>query len=237
MILRLPGGFLWAFLPPLATAVVFIILNDRKIINISEPSIPYPVFAVFGTVLWQIFVYSLNAPLRIVTEAKPLLSKINFPKEALILSSLGQTLFNVGIKLLILIVFFIIFKIPLTWGVPCSLLAILLLVLLGLAFGLFLTPVGLLYTDVSHGLTILTTIWFFLTPVVYPPPTSYPLSLLAKLNPVSPILVGVRDLATRGVLHNPIEFFIVAILMVGFFIATWIVYRIAMPILIERMSA
>lgn len=75
-------GILWAFLPPLITAVIFITLNSRKIINVEETSIPYPVFAIFGTVLWQIFVYSLNAPLRVVTASKSLLTKINFPREA-----------------------------------------------------------------------------------------------------------------------------------------------------------
>jgi lipopolysaccharide transport system permease protein len=75
-------GILWAFLPPLITAVIFITLNSRKVINVEETSIPYPVFAIFGTVLWHFFVYSLNAPLRVVTASKSLLTKINFPREA-----------------------------------------------------------------------------------------------------------------------------------------------------------
>ncbi len=54
-----------------------------------------------------------------------------------------------------------------------------LLILLGLAIGLLLTPVGLLYTDIAAGLVIFTQVWFFATPVVYPAPESFPLSLLA----------------------------------------------------------
>jgi lipopolysaccharide transport system permease protein len=230
-------GIIWAFLPPLVTALVFIILNDREIINIGETPIPYPVFAIFGTVLWQVFVFSLNAPLRVINASKSLLTKINFPREALVLSSLGQTLFNAGIKIVILILVFILFKIPFTWGVPFSLLALIILVLLGITFGLLLTPIGLLYTDVLHGLTVITTIWFFVTPVVYPPPTNFPFSLLATLNPVSPILVGARSLATEGVLLTPISFFVVTVLMVLFLIIAWVVYRFAMPIIVERMSA
>ena len=166
-----------------------------------------------------------------------MLAKINFPKEALILSGLGQTLFNLSIKLLILIAVFIIFKIPITWGVPLSLLAILVLVLLGTTFGLLITPVGILYTDISQGLTVVTGLWFFLTPVVYPSPTSFPFSLLAVLNPVSPILVGARDLATQGVLHNSIPFFTVTCIMLLVLAVSWVIYRLAIPILVERMSA
>ena len=230
-------GIVWAFLPPIVTALIFIVLNSRQIVTIGETPIPYPVFAIFGTVLWQVFVFSLNAPLRIVTAAKSLLTKINFPKEVLIVSCIGQALFNLGIKLLILMAVCIVFKIPLTWGIPFSLLCMVLLVLLGITFGLCLIPLGLLYMDVSHGLTILTTLWFFITPVVYPPPTTFPFTLLTTLNPVSPILVGARDLATRGVLHNPGSFFIVTFLMLSLLMVIWIVYRLAMPILVERMSA
>lgn len=230
-------GFLWAFVPPIATALIFVVLNSRKLINIGETHIPYPAFALFGTVLWQVFVDSLNAPLRVVTASKPMLAKINFPKEALILSGLGQTLFSLSIKLLILVFVFIVFKIPVTWGIPLSLLAILVLVLLGTTFGLLVTPVGVLYTDIAQGLTVITGLWFFLTPVIYPPPSSFPFSLLATLNPVGPILVGARDLATQGVLHNPASFFMVTAIMMIVLFLTWVVYRLAVPILVERMSS
>ncbi len=230
-------GVFWAFLPPIAMALVFIVLNSRKVINIGETNIPYPAFAIFGTVLWQIFVDSLNAPLKAVSASKRILAKVNFPKEAIIMAGMGQALFNLGIKLLILIVVFIIYKLPLGWGTALSLLAILDLVLLGMMFGLLITPIGVLYTDIALGLTVVTGLWFFVTPVVYPPPTSYPFSLLAILNPVSPILVGARDLATEGVLHNPIPFFVVTVLMFVLLLITWVVYRLAIPILVERMSA
>lgn len=230
-------GIFWAFLPPIAMALVFVVLNSRKVINLAETNIPYPAFAMFGTVLWQVFVDSLNAPLRVVTAAKPMLAKINFPKEALILSGLGQTLFSLSIKLVILVAVFVIFKIPVTWGTPVSILAILDLVLLGTMFGLLITPVGVLYSDVAQGLSVITGLWFFITPVVYPPPTNFPFSLLATLNPVSPILVGARDLATEGVLHNHIPFFVVTCAMLVVLMVTWVVYRLAIPILVERMSA
>ena len=230
-------GVFWAFLPPVCTALIFIFLNSRKIINIGATDIPYPVFALFGTVLWQIFVYSLNAPLKVVSSAKPLLGKINFPKESLILSSIGQTFFDAGTKMVILIAVFVIFNIPVTWGVLFSLPAILILILLGITLGLALTPIGLLYTDISNSLTIITTLWFLITPVVYPPPTGFPFSLLATVNPVSPILLGVRDLATKGMLLNPVAFFVVTCLVLLVFIVTWIVFRLSMTILIERISA
>ena len=230
-------GILWAFFPPIATALIFIVLNNRKIINIGDTVIPYPAFAMFGTVLWQVFVESLNAPLKVVTRSKNMLSKINFHREALILSAFEQTLFSLCIKLLILIAVFIFFQIPVTWSTLLCLPAILILVLLGLTFGLLLTPLGILYTDITQGLTIITGLWFFITPVVYPPLTSFPFSLLTILNPVGPILTGARDIACKGVLNDPTQFFIITFLIFIFFIIAWIIYKLTLPILIERMKA
>ena len=230
-------GIFWAFLPPLVTAMVFILLNNRRIINIEQTSIPYPVFAIVGTVLWQIFVYSFNAPLRVVNASKSMLTKINFPREALILSSIGQAFFDTGIKVVLLVAVLVICKVQFTWGVFFAPTALLILILLGITCGLLLTPIGLLYTDISHGLTIVTTAWFFLTPVVYPLPARLPFSLIAILNPVSSILAGVRDLATAGIVHNPIAFLTVSFLTLFFLIVALIIYRLAMPIVVERISA
>jgi lipopolysaccharide transport system permease protein len=230
-------GIFWAFLPPIATGLIFVILNSRKVINISETDIPYPAFVMFGTVLWQVFADSLNAPLKVVTASKAMLAKINFPGEALILCGIGKTLFSCSIKLLVLAAVFIVFKIPATWGLPLSLAALTVLILLGTTFGLLLTPVGLLYTDIAQGLNVLIGLWFFLTPVVYPAPRNFPFSLLATLNPVSPILVGTRDLATQGILRNPVSFFVVTGSMFVVLFLAWVIYRLAIPILVERMSA
>lgn len=104
-------GLLWAFLPPIVTALIFIILHQQEVFTVRETSIPYPAFVLVGTVLWQVFVDSINAPLRSVIAAKPMLAKIKFPYEALILSAMGQVLFNLGIKLVILAVVFIVFSI------------------------------------------------------------------------------------------------------------------------------
>ena len=230
-------GVLWAFLPPIATALVFVVLNSQKVINIGTTDIPYPAFVMFGTVLWQLFTKSLNAPLKAVGSAKSMLAKINFPKEALILSAMGQALFELGINLLILAAVFVIFRVPLTWGVLLAPLAVLMLMLLGITLGLLLTPIGTLYRDVSAAIGTITSLWFFITPVVYPPLQRWPFSLLSILNPVSPLLSGARDLATKGTLSDPILLAVVSVLTLLVLIFAWVLYRLAMPILIERMSA
>jgi lipopolysaccharide transport system permease protein len=230
-------GILWAFVPPIIASVIFIVLKSRNVVNFGETDIPYPVYVLVGTILWQLFTESLNAPLKSVTMAKPLLAKINFPREALIISSIYLVVFNLLIKLVVLAVILVIYQMPLTWGLLLAPLAILMLVLLGIGAGLLLTPLGALYTDVATSLPIIVQLFFFVTPVVYPPPQTFPFALLVILNPVSPLLIAARDLIAKGEITNIVPFVVVSGLTVVILFAAWVIYRIALPIIIERMSA
>src|SRR5690349_13211775 len=91
-------GYGWAFLPPLAASMTFIFLNSQGIIHISGTAIPYPAFAMIGTLLWQVFVEALQGPSGAIAQAQPMLSKINFPREAIILSGLYKVVFNFAIR-------------------------------------------------------------------------------------------------------------------------------------------
>ncbi|MBW1795618.1 MAG: ABC transporter permease [Deltaproteobacteria bacterium] len=230
-------GVFWAFLPPIVAGLVFIILQSKKVVNFGETDIPYPVFVLVGTTLWQLFTESLNAPLSAVIQAKPMLAKINFPREALIVSAFYQILFSLLIKSVIIVGIFLVFRVQVTFGLLLAPLAILMLILMGISLGLLLTPLGTLFTDIQSSLMMGTQFLFFVTPVVYPPPQTFPYSLITTLNPVSPILMGARDLLTKGVITNIGPFLVVSCLTLVALFAAWIIYRVALPIIIERMSA
>ncbi len=230
-------GIFWAFIPPLVSSLLFILLQQQQVVNIPDPGMPYPLFVLVGTTLWQTFADAAIAPLKVVSEARPLLAKINFPREALILSAVYQTLFGFLWKGLLIVAVLVWFGCPLG---PRSLLAlglVLLLIWLGIVIGLALTPLGMLITDVSSMLTLALQLGFFLTPVVYPPPRSLPYSLLASLNPVSPCLVASRELLAHGTISNPGQVLAVAAALVVATFVTWVVYRVSMPIVVERISA
>jgi lipopolysaccharide transport system permease protein len=230
-------GVVWAFVPPIVTSVIFVFLQARNIINFGETNIPYPVYVLVSVLLWQVFTESLNGPLKSVTAAKPLLVKINFPREALIVSSFYMVVFNLLIKALILGVIFVVFRIPLTWGLVLAVIPVFMLIFLGFGVGLFITPLGVLYNDVATSLPVITQLFFFVTPVVYPPPQTFPLSLIVILNPVSPLLIAARDWITTGQINNlPAMLIISGFSLILLFVA-WIIYRIALPIIIERISA
>ena len=230
-------GIIWAFIPPIITAAGFTLAKGNGVINIGNTDLPYPAYVMFSMTLWQTFVEALNGPIQAVTSAKSMLARINFPREAIILSKLGEVFFNFGIKLILIFLLFLWFKMPITASVIIAPVALIHLVLLGTFLGLILAPMSALYKDISMGITLITGFWLFLTPVVYPVPSEGMFGAIVRLNPVTPLLVTTRELATTGVISDPVGFWIASgISLVGLVVA-WIIYRVAMPYVVERMSS
>jgi lipopolysaccharide transport system permease protein len=230
-------GYVWAFLPPVVTTLVFVFLNSQKIINVGDTDIPYPAYVLIGTLLWQGFVDALNSPLRAMSESKSFLVKINFPREALVLAGVGEVLFNFTIRLVLFFAVFLWYRLSLPLSILLAPVGILALIALGLMFGLLLAPLGMLYQDLEKALPLITTVWLLLTPVVYPPLTNWPASLLSSLNPVSPLLVTTREMLTQGSFSQLTGFMVVGFTTCILLLLVWILCRLALPHLIERMGA
>jgi lipopolysaccharide transport system permease protein len=230
-------GYFWAVFPPLVTSAVLILLKSSAVMDIKEINMPYPAYVMIGTVFFQLFVDALNAPLKVVTESKAILTKINLPREALILSGMGQVLFSFAIKLVLLVGILIYFKTPVTWTAVFLPIPWLGLLLLGTMLGILLIPVGLLYKDIQSALLIATQGLVFLTPVAYPPGTGGVLGKIININPLTPLLMGARDLVTQGIPANLTPFLIVFGLTLVLLFVGWIIYRLALPIIIERIGA
>lgn len=229
-------GYAWAFLPPLVASLTFILLRSGGAINVQDSGIPYSALVIIGTLLWQVFVDALQNPIRLMSTSKQMLIKINFPREALILSAFQMAMINLGIRLLILIPFLIYFQLGLSLSILLAPLGLLMLVLLGLCFGTFLAPLGGLYQDVQKGITMCLTFWMFLTPVVFPTVRAGLLGRVMTLNPVTPLLATTRDWMTAQPPQFLTGFWIVsALTLIGLAVA-WLVYRVVLARVIERMG-
>jgi len=230
-------GILWAFILPLANTVTWIFLNKAGIISVGETDIPYPLYVFTGAMLWAVLIDSINAPLAQTNSARAMLAKLNFPREALIVSGIYQTLFNTAIKIGLLLAAVTIMGINPGWGLLLFPLAIVSLLLVGTAIGLLITPVGMLYTDVGRGLQLLMQFLMYLSPVVFPMPKDGWAATLFQWNPLTPVIVTARDWLTGVAPAMLPQFLLVNAAALLLLLVVWVVYRLAMPILIERMSA
>jgi lipopolysaccharide transport system permease protein len=231
-------GYLWAFVPAVLVAVSFTLAGQASILNVPVTGVPYPVFALVGTVLWQTFAEAINGPLAALAASRPLLAKIRFPCEAVVLAKLGELCFNFLLKLVLVALVLVIFRVPVGREVLLAPFAVLALVMLGAALGLFLAPIAGLYEDVGRGLSVLLGLWFFLTPVIYQKvaPGSF-LDWVNFLNPVTPLLVTARELLTSGRVSRPVEFLVVGGLTAPLLLLGLMFYRFGIAFSIERSGA
>jgi lipopolysaccharide transport system permease protein len=230
-------GILWAFILPLANTFTWIFLSKTGIVSVSSTALPYPVYVFTGTMLWAIFMEALNAPLQHVNAAREMLAKLSFPREAIIVSGIYQTVLNAGIKVALLLGVLVFMGIYPGWNLLLFPLGIASLLLIGTALGLLVTPIGLLYGDVGRALPLLMQFLMYVTPVVFPMPKEGWAATLFYLNPLTPLILTARDWLTG---HPPefLGYFVaVNILAMILLVLMWGIYRMAMPILIERMSA
>jgi lipopolysaccharide transport system permease protein len=229
-------GYVWAIIPPLVASLPFVFLNSQGVVSMGETKIPYAAYAMIGTIIWQVFVDALGSPLKTVSAAKAMLSRINFPREALLLAGLGMVIFNFLIRLVLLIGVFAWFKIvppPSALLFPVGVIA---LTILGFMIGVLVTPLGLLYNDVQQTIPIAAMFVMFLTPVLYPQPGSGLAGVITAWNPLTPLVMTTRDWLTLGTTSHLFSFSIVSISACVLLFLGWVIYRVSLPHVISRIG-
>jgi len=230
-------GFLWAIILPLANTVVWVMLSQSGIVTVSGTGLPYAAYVFTGTMLWATLMDALNMPLQVLSASKAMLAKINFPRGALLVAGVYQTLFNAFIKTVIMVVALALMGIYPGWSLLLFPLGLFSLILVGTAIGLLITPIGLLYGDVGRGIPVLMQFLMYLTPVVLPMPQGGLLAKLFHFNPMTPLIATARGWLTGGVLEPSGYFLLVNLAALAVLLMMWVVFRLAMPILIERMGS
>ena len=229
-------GFLWAILLPLANTLVWVFISGSGLVKVSETAIPYAVYVFTGTMFWAIFMDAVNAPLQQVGAAKQMLAKLNFPREALIVSGIYQTLFNASIKVVLMLLVLPFLGVGLGWNLLLIPISLISLVLVGTSLGLILTPIGALYSDVGKALPLLMQFLMYLTPVVYPIPKEGMAATLFALNPIAPIILTARDWLTGMPADHLSAYVSMNLIAIFILILALLIFRLAMPILIERIG-
>lgn len=229
-------GFLWALILPLGNAAAWLLMRSAGIVDTGDTDMPYALYVFIGTMCWSIFADALHAPVQQATGAKPLLAKVSFPPESLVISGGYQTALAAAIKLVLVVVAVLCSGIAPGAGMLLLPLGAVILILAGTALGLLLTPIGLLYTDVAKSLPLLTQFLMYLSPVVYAVPPAGAMAELMRLNPATPLIAAMREWAVGGV-SVPTDMLAVVAGSLALVFVLWAVFKAAMPILVERIGS
>ncbi|MGH7797637.1 MAG: ABC transporter permease, partial [Candidatus Binatia bacterium] len=191
-------GYVWAVVPQIATVGVFAFLYASRVLPIGGTRIAYVAYALWGISVWQLFSGCLSSCTTSLVSSGSLVTKVNFPREALVIAALGQPVFDFFVRLVPVVAVFIWYGVTPSWGVIFLPFVLMPIMLLALGLGFVLSIANLVMRDTGNALGTVLTVGMFLTPVLYPPPVRWPFVLVNLLNPLSPLLTASQDLIAEG---------------------------------------
>lgn len=195
-------GFAWAFLQPLATLAIFFFVFG-KAIKVDTGNIPYLVFALTGLTAWAYFSFVVsNAGKSIISESA-MIKKIYFPRLVIPLSKALVGVIDFLISFLLLIIAMIYFQVPITTNILWLPLFLILITLVSLGVGIWISALSIRFRDVQHIIPFFIQIGLYATPVAYSAnliPEKYQI-IYYLLNPLVGVIEGFRWCMIGGELH------------------------------------
>jgi ABC-2 type transport system permease protein len=182
-------GYLWSVGRPL---LLFAVMLEVFTHLIRFKGIAhYPVLLLMNIVLFGFFSEATSAAVSSVVSQEAIVRKTQFPRLVIPLAVVLTGCFNLGLNLVVTIIFLLGFGIMpmLTW----LLLPVLFLLLFGLttAVSMILSSLYPRFRDVGIIWAVFVTALFYATPVIYPLQKlagHHTLFTLVSLNPIAPIL-------------------------------------------------
>ena len=228
-------GYFWIVIPAALITVGVWTASRAGVLDPGGTALPYPLFAFIGTMVWQVFAEGVEVPHQAIEGARSYLTRVMFPREAIVLAQLYESLINTGVRLIA--VFMVM-----SFAGHISLAAVSLVMacfavtlLLAVGLGGLLAPFMLLFADAHNSFKLFLTYGLFLSPALYMPQRGGIFATLVEWNPVSPLMKAARDAAEHGVYSEPATMAVITVAAVLLLlVGLWIVRR-SVPIVVERM--
>ncbi|HYC59647.1 MAG TPA: ABC transporter permease [Thermoanaerobaculia bacterium] len=186
-------GALWVMGQPLVSMLIFTLLFGRVAKLQSETAVPYPVFVLSGTIMWNFVAATIQHAGNSLIGSSFLISKVYFPRLVIPLANGLTNLVDFGVAALLLIPVMAWYSVLPGVEIVLLPLVVLVAVLFAVGVGLWVAALNVEYRDVRIVIPWILQIAMFVAPVVYPLealPQKY--RWLAQLNPVSGIIEGFR---------------------------------------------
>jgi ABC-type polysaccharide/polyol phosphate export permease len=202
-------GWTWSLINPLANVVIYSIVFS-VFLKVQPPTghpsglKSFPLFLLCALVPWTFFSTGLVQSTESLLLNANLIKKTYFPRELLVMASVGSVAITMLIETAVLAVILLITgNMVLVW-LPVVVVLIALQAVLVLGIGLMLSVLNVYFRDFRYLITILLQVLFYATPIVYPiryvPRHSdvlgvtIPVRYIYNLNPLTRFMEGYRDL-------------------------------------------
>ena len=188
-------GYIWSVLKPLFlfailyVVFVYVLQMDRGVPH-------FAVTLLLGVVLWSFFTEATSNGLGSIVNRGDLIRKLNFPKYIIVISGTISSLINLGINLLVVILFALINGVDFTWHVLWMIPLVLELYVFALGIAMLLSALNVKFRDTGYIWEIFLQAAFYATPIIYPltmvMERSQKAAEILFINPVAQIIQDAR---------------------------------------------
>jgi lipopolysaccharide transport system permease protein len=166
------------------------------------------------------------------------MARVNFPKEALLVSAAAQTLVSLALRVIVIVVACLTAGVALKPSFGLVVIPVFGLLLFGTVVGTLLVPAGALFGDVQKLVLAMTTPLMLVAPVAYPPEAAQGVvRTLMELNPLTPLILLARALMLGTASQSWYAVLTVSLASTAGLLASWVFYRLAVPVIIEKLEA
>jgi lipopolysaccharide transport system permease protein len=194
-------GYSWTLVNPLSQMLILTFVFSRILqVPTGIPGVPYTLFLFMGLLPWNFFSAAVSSATGSVSGAAGLVTKVYFPREILPIAAILTKVVDLLVGLLILTGLMVFFGHLPAWTSVWVPLLFLVQFVFTVGLSLPLAALNLYFHDVSFLVGVALTLWFYLTPVLYPlsrVPEGY--QWLFDLNPNSLFIEAYRRVVLQGI--------------------------------------
>lgn len=185
-------GFAWAIVQPVAMMLLFTLVFSN-FAKLPSDGAPYPLFVYAALLPWGYFSRSLDKSSFSIVAESNLISKVYFPRIVVPISGVLVGLVDFAIAFFLLLAMMAFYGVMPSWEALFIPMFLLLAMLTSLAVSLWLAALFVRFRDIAAAMPLVTQLWMFATPVVYPSslvPEQW--KWLYNLNPMAGVIEGFR---------------------------------------------
>ena len=161
-------GYLWSLIRPLMLFGVLLFVFTQVFKVGSNKVEHYPVFLLLGIVLFTFFQESTTNSVTSVVAQEGVVRKTQFPRLVIPISTVLTGIFNLGLNLLIVLVFLFAFGVDPVWTWLLFPVALALLFAFTAAISMALSVLYVRFRDIAIIWTVVAQVLFYATPILYP---------------------------------------------------------------------
>jgi len=193
-------GYAWSLLRPLLLFLILYVVFV-KFLKIGDNIPHYPVYLLLGIVIWNFFLEMTTQSLGSIVGRGDLIRKIRIPRWIIVLSSSLSALINLGLNLLVVMVFMVFNDVDLMRTALWLPLILLEVYVLALGLSLFLSAAFVKFRDISYIWEVMLQAGFYLTPILYPL-SQIPNLDFQKILLLNPMAQAIQDARYAVVTHE-----------------------------------